>query len=642
MCGLAGIARSSSRPIAQETLRRMGLAISHRGPDDSQTYIAPRVGLAHVRLSIIDLEGGAQPLSNADGSIVIAYNGEVYNYRELRKELEAAGHGFRSQSDTEVLVHAYERWGESMLERLNGQFAFALYDRRNELLFLARDRFGVRPLFMSIVRGDLYFASEVKALFASGEVSASPDLRGLDEVFTLWAARAPRTVFENVQQLPPGHCATWRRGQLRMRRYYSPSYFENTTEPSDALDVLGELMESSVALRMRADVPVGGYLSGGLDSSITCALAAHATPHALRTFSVTFADPRYDESEHQQRVAAALSTQHHVVHIGATEIADVFPDVVTHAETPLLRTAPAPMYLLARATREAGIKVVLSGEGSDELFLGYDLFREAAVRLFCLRQPASRRRPFLFDRLYPYLTTSAQVGDFWRRFFLSVGSVDDPLFSHAPRFDIASKIKHFYSDDSRLAVAHSDPLGELRESLPESFGTWSADNRAAYLELTTLLPSYLLSSQGDRMALAHGVETRFPFLDHRVFELAATLPVSSKLFGLRDKEILRRWASRFLPNGIASRAKQPYRSPDAVSFFQRSPAPYVEELLSPAAIRRVGIFDTRSVAALIRRCFAGRVVSTAENQALVAILSTQLWHHSFIDQSLAPSTSEAA
>ena len=632
MCGFAGIARSSSRPITEQVLWRMANAIRYRGPDDASTYVAGRVGLAHVRLSIIDIEGGAQPLTNSDGSLVIAYNGEVYNYRELRSELEAAGHRFRTSSDTEVLVQAYERWGEAMLERLNGQFSFALYDRRNELVFLARDRFGVRPLFVTIVRGDLYFASEVKALFATGEVSASPDLRGLDETFSLWAARAPRTVFENVQQIEPGSCATWSGGRLRTRRYYDPRYRENTAEPVGALETLDQLMNSSVALRMRADVPVGGYLSGGLDSSITCALASRMTPHALRTFSVTFDDPRFDESEHQQKIASLLSTDHHVVHIGATEIAEVFPNVVWHAETPLLRTAPAPMYLLARATREAGIKVVLTGEGSDEFFLGYDLFKETVVRLFCLRQPESRLRPKLFDRLYPYLASTSQAGDFWRRFFLNAGPPDDSLFSHNPRFLLASRIKDFYSPETRLALAGSDPLAELRQALPDAFGSWSPENRAAYLELTTLLPSYLLSSQGDRMAMAHGVEGRFPFLDHRLFEFAASLPSSSKLRGLREKDILRRWAAHFLPTSVTNRSKQPYRAPDAASFFHRDQPDYVREMLSPEAISRTGIFDAPSVAGLLRRCAAGRVTGTSENQALVAILSTQLWHHAFIEQ----------
>lgn len=635
MSGFAGIARTSSRSLADETLWRMAEAIRHRGPDDWNTFNTGRVGLAHVRLHTSDIIGRPQPISSADGSIVIAYDGEVYNIRELRSELAVAGHRFRTTSDTEVLVQAYDRWGEAMLERLNGQFAFALYDRRNERLFLARDRFGVRPLFVAIVNGDLYFGSEVKALFASGEVPAAPDLRGLDEVFSLCAARAPRTVFRDVQQLEPGCCATWFSGRLRIRRYYRPDYQEGSIEAVGALDTLDQLMESSVSLRIGADVPVGGYLSGGLDSSITCAVASRMSAQPLRTFSVTFDDPRSDESAHQESVARFLTTQHHVLHISTTAIADVFPEVVWHTETPLLRTAPAPMYLLARATRDAGIKVVLTGEGADELFLGYDLFKETVVRLFCLRQPNSRVRPMLFDRLYPTPTTTSNVGDFRRRFFLTASTPDDSLFSHVPRFLLASRIKDFYSIETRIGLAGSDPLAELRQSLPNAFVNWSAENRAAYLELTTLLPSYRLSSQCDRMAMAHGMEQRFPFLDHRVFEFAASLPSWSKLRGLRDKEILRRWARAFLPESVVRRPKRAYSAFDVASVFDVSQREYVRELLSPEAIRRTGIFDLASVAGLVRRCVAGRVTGVAENEALVAILSTQLWYQSFIEQQTA-------
>lgn len=640
MCGVAGVARSSGRPIEQEMLWRMGRALRHRGPDDANAFVGGQVGLAHVRLSIIDVDGGAQPMSSESGSVVIAYNGEVYNYRELRAELEAAGHRFRTVSDTEVLIHAYTQWGEAMLPRLNGQFVFALYDRKNELLCLARDRFGVRPLFVAVVHGDLYFASEAKALFASGEVEPAPDLRGIDEAFSLWAARAPRTVFRGVKQVPPGAYAAWRDGRLRIRRFYDPRFPEATAEPEGALEDLDSLMHSSVELRMRADVPVGAYLSGGLDSTITCALAAKMTPFPLRTFSVTFEDPRFDESGFQRMVASSLGAEHHVVHIADGAIARVFPDVVWHAETPLLRTAAAPLFLLAQATREAGIKVVLTGEGSDELFLGYDLFKETQVRAFCMRHPESRLRPRLFERLYPYLSGPAHAGEFWRNFFLTGGTAGDPLFSHVPRFRVASRIKDFYSADTRAALAGSDPLAELRQSLPAEFAQWSPLNRAAYLELTTLLPSYLLSSQGDRMAMAHGVEGRYPFLDHRVFEFAAALPTASKLLGLREKEILRRWAAGFIPADVARRPKQPYRAPDATAFFGAAPPDYVRELLSPAALRESAIFDPDVVTALVRRCLAGRVTSFAENQALVAILSTQLWHRQFFSSRPAPETVE--
>ena len=632
MCGIAGIARSSRGGIDERTLRQMATALRHRGPDGSGIYTGAWVGLAHTRLSIVDVAGGAQPLTNEDGRVIITYNGEVYNHVELRAELEGKGHVFRTRTDTEVLVHAYEQWGEAMLARLNGQFAFAIYDRRRESLFMARDRFGVRPLFYAERNGDLFFASEMKALFATGEVPAIPDTTALDELFTFWACRPPRTPFQGIRSLEPGHFAMWRSGRLRISQYYKLQYEDAEMEPGGALDTLDDLMRSSVALRMRADVPVGGYLSGGLDSSITSALGASMSPHDLRTFSVTFADPRFDESEFQGLVARQIGSRHAVQHIGHDDIGAIFPDVIRHTETPLLRTAPAPLFLLSRLTKQQGIKVVLTGEGADELFLGYDVFKETLVRLFCMRQPTSTMRPRLFDRLYPYLSNGTKTGDFWRRFFLQSGGPEDPLFSHIPRWLLASRIKDFYSDDMRVALLGADPLAELRQSLPADFTGWSPVHRAAYLEMTTLLSPYLLSSQGDRMAMAHGVEGRFPFLDHRLFEFAASLPHGTKLNGLREKDILRRWAGSIVPPQVRQRTKQPYRAPDAASFFGKDQPEYVREMLDRTSLERTGFFDPRAVAGLARRCDAGRVAGFAENQALVAILSTQIWYHEFCAQ----------
>lgn len=611
-----------------EALLRMAAALHHRGPDGHGLYTGRRVGLAHTRLSIIDLAGGAQPLTNEDGSVIVIYNGEIYNYRELQAELESLGHRFRTRCDTEVLVHGWEQWGEGMLDRLNGQFAFALYDRRDESMFLARDRFGIQPLFFAQCAGDLIFGSEVKALLASGEVDAQLDVRGLDEAFTFWGAHAPRTVFRGVQQLEPGTCARWRGGELRIRRYYELSYNAPRVEPDAALEQLDELMRSSVSLRMRADVPVGGYLSGGLDSSITCSLAAGCSPYDLRTFSVTFQDPALDESAFQKELARELGSVHSVEHIDGGAIANVFPQVVYHAETPLIRTAPAPLYLLSKLTRERGIRVVLTGEGADELFLGYDLFKEVVVRRFCLRQPNSSWRPRLFDRLYPYLAGTG--GEFWRRSFLDAGSPADPLFSHMPRFLLTSRLKDFYSVGMKAEVDGFDATDSLRQYLPSGFESWSALGRASYLELNTLLASYLISSQGERMAMANSVEGRFPFLDHRLFEFAAALPDRSKLRGLREKDILRRWAADVVPAKLAQRPKQPYRAPDAPAFFGPNQPEYVNELLTPEATLRAGVFEPRAVAGLLRRCRAGQVTGFRENQALVAILSTQLWHDRFM------------
>ncbi len=630
MCGIAGIATQHAGSIAIEKLAHMAAAIQHRGPDGYGFYTGLHVGFAHVRLSIVDVAGGAQPLTNEDGQIVITYNGEVYNHVELRRQLESRGHVFRTRCDTEVLVHAYEEWGADMLSRLNGQFAFAISDSRDQSVFIARDRFGVRPLFFTVQRGSMYFASELKALLASGDIKAVVDPQALDEVFTFWATRPPRSGLSGIQALEPGTYGLWRDGRLRIHRYYELDFPEREVEPRDAIEQLDELMRMGVDLRMRADVPVGAYLSGGLDSSITATLAAAASPHTLRSFSITFDDPRLDESAHQRDAARAIGSMHSIATIGGNAIAECFPEVIWHAETPLIRTAPAPMFHLARLTKNAGIKVVLTGEGADELFLGYDLFKEVAVRRFCLRRPDSTMRPRLFDRLYPYLLDNGSGGEFWRRFFLEAGAPGDPLFSHLPRFQVTSWIKQFYSADFAAGLSGIDVVEELRQSLPTRFFRWSTLNQSAFLEMTLLLSPYLLSSQGDRMAMAHGVEGRFPFLDHRLFEFAAALPTGSRLRGLKEKEILRRWARRILPAAASARPKQPYRAPDVPSFFAPKAPEYIADALSGASIQATGVFSPTAVAGLVRRCRSGLATGFRENQALVAVLSTQLWHDQFV------------
>jgi asparagine synthase (glutamine-hydrolysing) len=634
MCGIAGIARRYPTGVSVESLGRMAAAIRHRGPDGYGFYVGQRVGLAHVRLSIVDIDRGAQPLTNEDGQIVVTYNGEIYNHPELRHELEERGHIFRTRSDTEVLVHGYEEWGVDMLQRLNGQFAFAIYDRNRDTLFIARDRFGVRPLFYAQPKGAFFFGSEIKAILASGEVDPGLDPRGLDEVFTFWAARPPRTPFAGIASLEPGTYGIWKDGALWLHRYYELDYPEASEEPADVIEQLDELMLRSVGMRLRADVPVGAYLSGGLDSSITASLAASASPHTLRSFSITFDDPQFDESEFQREVATQIGSIHAVTAIGQSSIAESFPDVLWHTETPLLRTAPVPMYHLAKLTREMGIKVVLTGEGADELFLGYDLFKEVSVRRFCLRNPDSLGRQRLLDKLYPYLMAQGRGGEFWRRFFLDAGNPSDPLFSHLPRFLLSARVKDFYTPEFKERLGGIDVLGELRASLPVRFFGWSSLNQAAYLEMTTLLSPYLLSSQGDRMSMAHGVEGRFPFLDHRLYEFASALPTGSRLRGLREKEILRRWARRILPSRINQRRKQPYRAPDAPSFFGPGAPEWIRERLSPDALRRVGIFAPTAVQGLVRRCNAGLATGFRENQAITGVLSTQIWHQQFMEQAV--------
>ncbi len=606
----------------------MARAIRHRGPDGFGLAMEAGAGFVSARLAIVDLTGGWQPLETSAGGDLLVYNGEVYNHPELRRELRARGEPFTTSCDTEVVLRLLARDGLDALERLNGQFAFAWWQPDRRRLTLVRDRFGVRPLYYAESSDHgLVFGSEAKALFASGEVAAAPDLGGLDEVFTLWGARPPRTPFEGVAQVPPGGVVIWEGGQvIERRQWWTPDYAD--ASPTDD-EELAELLRDSVRLRLRADVTVGAYLSGGLDSSLLTALGQERVGRRLRTFSIAFSDPRYDERSHQERVARALGTDHHVVEAGPAEIARSLPDVLWHAETPLIRTAPVPLFLLAREVRRDGLTVVVTGEGADELFWGYDLFKEVALRELHRSDP--ERATEMLDRLYPYLgPTGARRGPAWRRFLLAPDLEGDQLSSHLTRARATATAKAFYSQEVRQEVSEDAALNRLRDELPAGFRSLSELERAAWLELTTLLEPNLLSAQGDRMAMAHGVEGRYPFLDHRVFEHAAALPPDRKLDGVRDKIALRELARELLPAEVAARPKQPYRAPVVPPFIGPEAPEWVAELLSPAALDQTGLWDPKRVEGLMGRCRAGRATGVREGMAFVGILSTQLWHSTFI------------
>jgi asparagine synthase (glutamine-hydrolysing) len=641
VCGLAG-ALVLDRKASLPDLSAMIGTLLHRGPDGTRQLRLDSCALAHARLSIIDLETGAQPLANEDETIWTVMNGEIFNFIELRAELEQLGHRFRTRSDTEVIVHAYEQHGEQFVERLNGQFAIALWDGRRKRLLLARDRVGIRPLFYAHDRGLLLFASEIKAILAAAPQLAAIDERGLAQIFTFWGTVGQQTAFKGVRSLPAGHLLVVEEGGERLHRYWDWTFPEGSGRSDLTLDeaagALRTLLTDAVRLQLRSDVPVGAYLSGGLDSCGIAALIAKVSGNALRTFSISFEDPEFDESVYQKQMAAHLGTQHTTVRCSYRDIGNAFPDLIRYTEAPVLRTAPAPLMLLSRQVRASGYKVVLTGEGADEIFGGYDLFKEGKIRRFWARQPRSRWRPLLFSRLYPYLAHSPAANPHFARIYfgqrLSEGG--NPFYSHLTRWSATRSLFRLLSADFRAALESAHPQEELEGQLPQAFGRWDDLARDQYIEVKTLLEGYLLSSQGDRVAMAHSVESRLPYLDHRVIEFVNALSARYKLRGLREKVLLRKALEGLVPREILDRVKQPYRAPDCRSFFENArPLSYVAELVSASNLRRTGYFDPGAVGQLVEKCRSGRALGAADNMAFVGAISTLLLHEHFLRGSAA-------
>ncbi len=630
MCGITGIVNlNSTSPILEVDLRQMLAMIRHRGPDQFGIYRDEQAGLGSARLSIIDLAGGQQPICNEDGSLWIVFNGEIFNYVELRPMLEARGHRFTTHTDTEVILHLIESFGPAGLHRLNGQFAIAIWDAAARSLFLARDRMGIRPLFYTEADGALIFASEIKAILADPRVRAEIDPVALDQIFTYWSTLSPRTIFKGITSLPPGHYLLAQDGRVTVEPYWQPAY---PIEPgpvrseADYLDEFRHLLIDATQIRLRADVPVGAYLSGGLDSAIIGAMIRQHTGARLDTFSIAFDDPTFDESAYQQTMARHLGTAHQVVQAASADIGRIFPDVVWHTETPVMRTAPAPMFMLSRLVQQHGYKVVLTGEGADELLAGYNIFKEAKIRRFWAVDPGSVLRPQLLRRLYPFMTdVTSRSYDYLTAFFKDgMANIDAPDYSHAIRWRNMQRTKRFFSPEVRQAAGCGGPV------YPPDFDRWQPLHRAQYLETTIFLAQYLLSSQGDRMGMAHSIEGRFPFLDYRLVEFCQKLPPRFKLRGLTDKYLLRKLGRELLPAEIWQRPKRPYQAPMRHSFFNSTPPDYLLDLLSPEQVAAAGLFKPAAVSQLVSKIQQGIRTCHTDDMALVGIISSQLLHRQFV------------
>lgn len=641
MCGIAGVVDFQRGAPQAGLLERMAASMAHRGPDDCGVWHGGEVALSHTRLAIVDPQHGAQPMRTGDGRLSVSFNGEIFNHRELRALLEKQGRPFRTHHcDTEVVLQAYAHWGESCFEHFNGQWAIALWDTDRRRLLLSRDRFGICPLHYTQAGSAWVFASEAKALFCHPAVAPAVDVDALCDILRFWTPLPGHTAFRNVSELEPGCCLAIEPQGVRHWRYwqldYRPDYGRRAP---DWHEELRALLSDAVRLRLQADVPLGLYLSGGLDSSVVGALAdqllsARGDAQRLSLFSVQFDEQDVDERHFQHGMAQRLGRQPHALACANAAIGQHLIQAVRHTERPLFRTAAVPLFLLSRRVRAHDHKVVLTGEGADEVFGGYDLFKEAKLRRFVARQPGSKRRPLLFRRLYPYLPhLQAQSPEYLHAYFqVDSDHLDDPFFSHRPRWRNNARLERFLSPEVRHSQRRRDPLAELAAWLPQRFSDWDYFERAQYLETTMLLPGYILSSQGDRVAMAHGVETRPVFLDHRLAALAARMPAEVKMRVLDEKHVLKQAAGDLVTPQVLRRPKQPYRAPESVCF--RGPdgdlAEPLAELLRPASIRRHGLFDPDAVSRLLSKARTAPLRSFTDNAALVFILSTQALLQEFV------------
>jgi asparagine synthase (glutamine-hydrolysing) len=631
MCGIAGIVSTGDH---QAEVDLMLAAIAHRGPDEFGTFTGPGVSMGTARLSIVDLAHGQQPIRDEKTGVVIVLNGEIFDFLDLRKDLVAKGHQFLTRSDTEVALRLYLEHGESFPRFLNGQFAIAIWDPRTQALLLTRDRFGICPLYYFETDGFFSFASEIKALLINRRIARKPNLRALDQIFTFWTPIGHHSAIEGINELLPGCSLIMHGRQIKVSPYWQWPFPELQVKSNlsfkEATAEFIEQLTGSIALRLQADVEVGSYLSGGIDSSAIVALACGRLLKPLKTYSVQFGEPSYDESPYQSIVADLFKTRHTAVLCQDEDIDVRFRRVIHHTECPVFRTAPTPLNILSEKVREDGIKVVLTGEGADEILLGYDIFRETKIRRFCSKFPDSKTRPQLFKRLYQYLPqfSNPRYANVAIESLKKTLNSSSPFYSHQIRWSNNAANKAYFSDNLRASLGSYNCLEEMESLMPADYFSVGDVNKAQYLETITLLRGYLLSSQGDRMMLGNSVEGRFPFLDHKMLQFTNSLPEKYKLCGLRDKHILREAMKGYLPETIVRRPKFAYQAPEIRAFFRKKnqPSVLIDQYLCDRALNGTGLFDTNLVGRLLNKIQGSELdrLGTRDNMAFVQILSTQI------------------
>lgn len=632
MCGIASIlSLSLDRSSQERSIKKMISTLNHRGPDGWGLYLSQDIALGHTRLSIIDLSGGNQPMRS--DRYVISYNGEIYNYIELRNELINRGIHFNTNSDTEVILKSFEVYGTGALTKFNGQFAFLLWDKEEKRLIIARDRFGIRPLYILKYNNSYHFASEMKAFDTIEGYHRNFNIHNLFDHALYWNTINDNTIFKNIRSLSAGTYEIYKPGKNPTKQRFYEIGESQCCSPSNgdsAVEEFIELLEDSVRLRLRSDVPVANYLSGGIDSSVVTHLTALHNNGSIKTFSIAFEDKDYDESTYQKEMVSRINSDHTEINVDYKLIDENFLDAVYYFERPVFRTAPVPMYLLSKKVQEKGIKVVLTGEAADEILFGYDSYKELKLLDFWRKDTHSKMRPQLIKKLYPHLqhykdpTKFSMLRMYYEGFLSEFNNELAGLNIRIHNNQILSK---FINKDFNISFDKEKALGDIKSILPDNYYSWSLLQQNQFLEMKTLLSGYLLSSQGDRMSMAHAVEGRYPFLDHRLVEKLFYYPDAIKLKGFSQKHLLRESFKGSIPASIIDRPKVPYQAPDLKSFFREGNlSEQAAYFLSQGMLKEYGIFDEKYINRFIKKFDNGihNKIGYRDNMLITFILSTQM------------------
>jgi len=624
MCGIAGIVRVSGiRDGEAVKVEKMAEIMKHRGPDDHGLRKAQNYAFAHRRLSIIDLEGGHQPMSNEAGDIWLVYNGEVYNFAELHEELLAKGHVFETRCDTEVIIHLYEEYGPKCVSRLNGMFAFAIFDERRNRLFLARDRAGIKPLYYSFGNNVLRFASEAKALVMVAPRLVNPEPRSVVDYFSLSLVQEGRTAFEGIRELEPAHTLSWdlQGGRPQLEQYWRLSYADKVSQgPEELAERVSELLDDAVRIHLISDVSVGTYLSGGLDSSLISAVANRFLP-SLNTFSAGFVgEEAVDERRYAREAAAMLGTDHHEVEVGPGDFFTNLRKIIWHMDEPTLSPGVYPYYFLCGLVADS-VKVVLGGQGSDELFGGYPRYRMALLED---DMAASVRRMRFLHLMADAVEYRRRYGDGGlKNELLRLGVQPDKRIYEIVSGFHPRQIPQLFSEEFRKQVEDYSPLAAFQRSL-EDCDSEDLIDRMLFNDYHNMLASILRTE--DRMSMAHSIESRVPILDYRLVELAASIPAAAKVRGDEPKLILKQVARGQVPDSIITRRKQGFSAPISSWFIGALGSEVRDLLLGERAMAR-GYFDRSYLERLLERA----LVKKKDIWRVWSLVTFEMWCRIFID-----------